>query len=251
MNKYLPELPHNPNEVIFLTIWEERQYETIWQDFEILYRVRIIKNTETSEYYLQREGKGGLEPTGMKPFTIINDITSIPEALGKTIEKAIATGKFPYLKSLSSESPETGLVAEICAKLRDISNAISTIEHSMVKQLIDDIKELCEVLRIGAKRSTLALCGRCLEVCLKVGLEIREIKFSDDLMVGRLLKLYEENDIYLDVTLKNQLNILNSYRISGVHVRANTEIPSTEQVLSLSLLLCDCLNRSIVEGIPK
>jgi len=251
MKRYLPELPRTPNEIIFLTIWEERKYETIWQDFEILFRVRIIKNTETSEYYLQREGKGGVEPTGMKPFTMVNDITSLPKSLGTTIEKAIANGKPLSLESLSAQSPETGLVAEICAKLRDISNVIDRIEHPMATPLAADIKEVCEVLRIGAKRSILALCGRCLEVCLKVGLDIRGIEFGDDLMVGRLLKLFEENDVYLDETLKNQLNILNSYRISGVHVRAKTEIPSTEQVLSLALLLCDCLNRSVLEGAPK
>ena len=63
-------------------------------------------------------------------------------------------------------------------------------------------------------------------------------------MIGRMLKLYEENELYLDLGLKNVMNIINHQRIVGVQVKEKVPVPSIEQAMAVIFALIDLINRS-------
>lgn len=240
------DIPHPPSgsEIVrFRTIWEDIDYQE-WSGGPVEIKSQILKDTDKNHYYLHRSAVFNRMPDiGFSGFHYINDIVGIPERLGKSIEDSSKKDTKEIEKEI--QIPELNLRFLVSSEISKIIDQLNNNTHRLILSLREDLNELKEVLRIGAFRSVMALCGRSLEVALKVGLDIRGISYNDDWMVGKLLGAYNDNSIYLDTTLKNQLNILNSYRIAGVHIKEEQKIPSEQQVLSLILMLCDCLNRSL------
>ncbi|MFO1065522.1 MAG: hypothetical protein U0892_16785 [Pirellulales bacterium] len=64
-------------------------------------------------------------------------------------------------------------------------------------------------------------------------------------MVGSLLQKMSDHGIYADASLKNQHNIINQYRIAGVHHKERTPVPSVNQVLGVVHVICDTLKRAL------
>ena len=113
------------------------------------------------------------------------------------------------------------------------------------KDLLEDLNELKICFSNQAYRATLALSGRILEYTLKKGLLQHNIEYDKNWMIGRLLKLYEENGLYFDPGLKNIMNIINQQRIIGVHVKEKVPIPSIEQTMMVIFALIDLINRNL------
>lgn len=239
----LPSPPTGSEVVRFKTIWEDLDYQE-WTGGPVEIKVEILKDAHKGHYYLHRNAVFNRNPDiDFAGFHYINDIVGIPRRLGEQLENAGKRGETVVHKEI--QLPEMNLLFMVGAKVEKVIQQLGEANHLLIETLRSDLTELKDVLRIKAFRSVMALCGRSLEVTLKIGLELRDIQYNDDWMVGNLLRKYQEESIYLDTTLKNQLNILNSYRVMGVHIKSEHKIPSEEQILSLVLMLCDCLHRSL------
>lgn len=98
--------------------------------------------------------------------------------------------------------------------------------------------ELSQTFESGCLLSSLALCGRILEMCLRYRLDEADISYADDFPIGALLKRLFENDAAPDLSpsLKNVCNIINAYRITAVHKKEHADrYPRIDVVASIIL----------------
>lgn len=162
-----------------------------------------------------------------------------------------------FVPQLSNSSRKSIAAAEPAITQDNRSGVSSSIDALMHKtrtlnlpfssDLRNDLQELKQCLMRSCFRAALALCGRILEASLKIVLLKADISFDDNWMVGRLLKELDDKDLYCDPALKNYYNIVNQQRIIGVHVRESVPIPSENQVLSVTYIVCDCVERCLSE----
>lgn len=81
--------------------------------------------------------------------------------------------------------------------------------------------------------AVIALCGKVLEVCLKEILHRHNVQPDPNAMVGSLIKSIRERlpTEYLDPSLMNVVNIVNTSRITAVHARERIPVPSRDQAI--------------------
>jgi hypothetical protein len=178
-----------------------------------------------------KDGRGGMK--------LSDSITRIPEALVQTL-----TVKSQPV-AISADDDRELRHHFVGGRLRSLTKKVAVSNLAWKREIQGDIEELAACIDVGAYRASLALVGRCLEATLKAGLEIRGIAFGADWMVGRLLTTYDDQMIYLDPTLKNQMNILNIHRIAGVHFKERAEVPSCDQAVAAVLVLIDTVTRCL------
>lgn len=162
------------------------------------------------------------------------------EGLGKERDRLVET----IISSASNER------IEVIRSKRDIFLDLQTVNEQVDKnnlpfreEIKHDLYELQQCLGICAYRAALALCGRLLEICLKLICTMNGIEFSDKWMVGQLISKITQSGIYLDPSLESVWQIVNQQRIIAVHTKAMSPIPSREQAFMVSFAVIDLLKR--------
>ena len=118
--------------------------------------------------------------------------------------------------------------------------------------LMNDLSELKSTMSVGAFRSAIGCCGRCLEGTIKTLFSINDYKFDDTWAVGRLLVELEKTGMYLDPSSKNIANIINSHRIFAVHCKRESKlpIPSEYDSAGVMFLTLGLIERCVVDRLP-
>jgi len=124
-----------------------------------------------------------------------------------------------------------------------IQNVILT-KCELGEDLIHDLQEMIICFNAEAYRGCLALAGVVLERTIKFILEENNIQYAQDWMVGKLLKQVYNNEVYVDPSLKNVCNIINTQRIIGVHAKEKVPIPSADQALMVIFAVKDTITRA-------
>jgi hypothetical protein len=155
--------------------------------------------------------------------------------------------------SLKSDDPNLGHGGSKNTKAREALMQLNSSYNEFVcgnpafKTVSEDLKrdmnELEACFLVNANRAALAMAGRIMELLLKSYLGYRERKVEDGWMVGRLLTEHEALGEYSDPTLKNVWNIINHQRITGVHAKEKTPIPSGSEVLMVVYALSSAIER--------
>jgi len=115
----------------------------------------------------------------------------------------------------------------------------------------DDFLKTIDEIRIcfdeGCFIAAIGLCGKILEVCLKELLIRNSIQFDPNSGVGTLIKTIRERvpNEYLDPTLTNVANIINTCRIVAVHAKERIPIPSRDQTIMVIFAIRDVVRRNI------
>jgi len=106
-----------------------------------------------------------------------------------------------------------------------------------------DIDELVACCSVHANRASLAMAGRVMELLLKSYLRHCGRSIEDGWMVGKLLAEHDALGEYSDPALKNVWNIINNQRITGVHAKEKTRIPSDNEVFMVIYALSSAIER--------
>jgi hypothetical protein len=95
--------------------------------------------------------------------------------------------------------------------------------------------------------ATIGLCGKILEVSLKEILIRNEIQYDANFMVGKLIALIKERapDEYIDPSLSNIVNIINTSRITAVHAKERIPVPSRDQAIMVIFATRDLVRRNL------
>lgn len=95
--------------------------------------------------------------------------------------------------------------------------------------------------------AAIGLCGKILEVVLKEILIRHGVGFDSNMMVGPLIRLIREKvpDEYLDPSLGNVTNIINTSRITAVHAKERIPIPSRDQAIMVIFAMRDVVRRNL------
>lgn len=130
--------------------------------------------------------------------------------------------------------------------------SIRNIDDWLKKMLIHDLSELKGTMSIGAFRSAIGCCGRCLEGTIKTIFSYNKTAFDDSWAVGKLLKTLEGEGFALDPSSKNIANIINSHRIFSVHCKRESKlpIPSEYDSAGVMFLTLGLIERCIVDKMP-
>jgi hypothetical protein len=115
----------------------------------------------------------------------------------------------------------------------------------------EDFLKTLDEIRIcfddGCFIAAIGLCGKILEVCLKEVLLRHKLQFDPNAMVGTLIKSIREraSGEYLDPTLMNVANIINTSRITAVHAKERIPIPSRDQAIMVIFATRDVVRRNL------
>ena len=114
----------------------------------------------------------------------------------------------------------------------------------------DFLKSLDEIricFDVGCFIAAIGLCGKILEVCLKEILLRHNVQCDPNSMVGTLIKIIRERvpNEYLDPTLMNVVNIINTSRITAVHAKERIPVPSRDQTIMVIFATRDVVRRNL------
>ena len=115
----------------------------------------------------------------------------------------------------------------------------------------EDFLKTLDEIRIcfdeGCFIAAIGLCGKILEVCLKEVLLRHKLQVDPNAMVGTLIKSIRERapSEYLDPTLMNVVNIINTSRITAVHAKERIPIPSRDQAIMVIFATRDVVRRNL------
>jgi hypothetical protein len=121
----------------------------------------------------------------------------------------------------------------------------------------DDFLKTLDEIRIcfdeGCFIAAIGLCGKILEVCLKEVLLRNNVQCDPNAMVGTLIKSIRERvpDEYMDQTLMNVVNIINTSRITAVHAKERIPIPSRDQAIMVIFATRDVVRRNLSHWLTK
>jgi hypothetical protein len=160
-------------------------------------------------------------------------------------------------EAASSEQSLRMAVAELIGGSKtEVSQSIAELQAECEKEQINEIyrqdflrtleeiricfDEKCYIAAIG-------LCGKILEVCLKETLLRNGIQYDPNSMVGTLIKMIREKlpGEYLDPSLMNVVNIINTSRITAVHAKESIPIPSRDQSIMVIFATRDVVRRNL------
>ena len=90
-------------------------------------------------------------------------------------------------------------------------------------------------------------CGRILEVCMKEAFLRHNVQYDPYAMVGTLIKTVRDRvpDEYMDPTIMNVVNIINTSRITAVHAKERIPVPSRDQAIMVIFATRDVVRRNI------
>jgi hypothetical protein len=161
-------------------------------------------------------------------------------------------------RQLALSEPELRrAVAELTGGPRtEVSEAVAMLQQECrTAQLNDayreDFLKTIDEIRICFDQecfiAAIGLCGKILEVCLKEILIRHNQQFDSNAMVGSLIRSIRERvpNEYLDPTLMNVSNIINTSRITAVHARERIPIPSRDQAIMVIFATRDVVRRNL------
>ncbi len=115
----------------------------------------------------------------------------------------------------------------------------------------DDFLKTLDEIRIcfdeGCFIAAIGLCGKILKVCLKEVLLRHNTQCDPNAVVGTLIKSIKERvpGEYMDPTLMNVVNIINTSRITAVHAKERIPIPSRDQAIMVIFATRDVVRRNL------
>jgi len=157
----------------------------------------------------------------------------------------------------TSENDLRRAVAELTGGPRtEVSEAVADLQRECDKAELnenyrEDFLKTLDEIRIcfdqGCFIAAIGLCGKILEVCLKEVLLRHDINCDPNAMLGTLIKSIRERvpSEYLDPTLLNLVNIINTSRITAVHAKERIPIPSRDQAIMVIFATRDVVRRNL------
>ena len=157
----------------------------------------------------------------------------------------------------SSETELRRAVSEITGGPKtEVSEAVAQLQQEcraarLNEMYREDFLKSLDEIRIcfdeGCFIAAIGLCGKILEVCLKEILLRHGVQFDPNSMVGTLIKTIRERvpDEYMDPTLTNVVNIINTSRITAVHAKERIPIPSRDQAIMVIFATRDVVRRNL------
>ena len=139
-----------------------------------------------------------------------------------------------------------GEVSEAVVSLRqECTNA--RLDEAYRENFLKTLDEIRICFDAECYIAVMALCGTILEACLKEILLRYEVHFSDNWMIGRLIREINERikEIYIDPALLNVSNIINQSRIHVSHIHENIPVPSRDQAIMVIYAVRDVVRRSL------
>ncbi len=138
----------------------------------------------------------------------------------------------------------------------EVSEAVASLQAECCDAQInevyrDDFLKTLDEIRIcfdeGCFIAAIGLCGKILEVCLKEILLRHNVQCDPNAMVGTLIKSIRERipHEYLDLTLQNVVNIINTSRITAVHAKEKIPVPSRDQAIMVIFATRDVVRRNL------
>jgi len=138
----------------------------------------------------------------------------------------------------------------------EVSEAVALLQREcrdapLNEMYRDDFLKTIDEIRIcfdeGCFIAVIGMCGKILEVCLKELLIRNSIQFDPNSGVGTLIKTIRERvpNEYLDPTLMNVANIINTRRIVAVHAKERIPIPSRDQTIMVIFATRDVVRRNL------
>lgn len=111
------------------------------------------------------------------------------------------------------------------------------------------LKEIRDCHVIGCHIAAISLCGKILEIALKMILERNAVNYDAADTIGQLLRRVREQLPlhYLDPSLGNICNIINQARIPAIHAKANVPIPSEAQAAMVIHAMRDVVHRVLAD----
>lgn len=157
----------------------------------------------------------------------------------------------------ASESDLRRAVGELTGGPKtEVSEAVASLQRECTQAQIndiyrDDFLKTIDEIRIcfdeGCFIAAIGLCGKILEVCLKEILMRHNINPDPNAMVGKLIKSIRERvpGEYMDPTLMNVVNIINTSRITAVHAKERIPVPSRDQAIMVIFATRDVVRRNL------
>ena len=157
----------------------------------------------------------------------------------------------------ASESDLRRAVAELTGGPKtEVSEAVALLqaecqEATLNEMYREDFLKTIDEIRIcfdnGCFIAAIGLCGKILEVCLKEMLLRHDVQCDPNAMVGTLIKSIRERvpNEYMDPTLMNVVNIINTSRITAVHAKERIPVPSRDQAIMVIFAMRDVVRRNL------
>jgi len=138
----------------------------------------------------------------------------------------------------------------------EVSEAVAQLQSECQNAKInenyrEDFLKTLDEIRIcfdeGCFIAAIGLCGKILEVCLKEVLLRHNVQCDPNAMLGTVIKSIRERvpSEYIDPTLMNLINIINTSRITALHAKERIPIPSRDQAIMVIFATRDVVRRNL------
>lgn len=165
----------------------------------------------------------------------------------------------------------TGKGRQLAGSERDLRIAVAELTGGPKTEVTESVRMLLDECRLGGINehyredflqtlneigtcfdhgcfiATIVLCGKILEVCIKEILIRNHVGFDPNQMAGTLLKLMRERvpGEYIDPSLGNVLQIINTSRNTAVHANERIPVPSRDQAIMVIFAMRDVVRRNL------
>ncbi len=114
-------------------------------------------------------------------------------------------------------------------------------------EIIVDLEESKKCFEAGCYRSATIMCGRVLETCLyRKYFELTQkdiLETCPEMGLGKLIAKLSELSVKFDPGLTEQIHLINKARISSVHKKQQTFMPTKSQAQAIMLFTVDIINK--------
>jgi hypothetical protein len=102
----------------------------------------------------------------------------------------------------------------------------------------------------GCFIASISLCGKILEICLKEVLLRNGVEPEPRAMMGNLIGYIEAHlpNEYLDRSVRNVVNLINTSRTTAIHAAHEIPIPSRDQAVMVIFAMRDVVRRHLAAG---
>lgn len=203
----------------------------------------------TAPHHLEREARlrgflGGLEAAGLVRAVGSHGAAG-EEVRWEATQQVEAIQKALHLSlSVLSDDASGGETATRLHVLAD------ELEHHLPADrlrvdMVASVREAARCYASGCHIAVMALCGKLLEICLKMFLLRSNVKVEDNWMLGTLIGRAKEAG-YVDPALTNVANVINLSRIPAVHAKEDVPIPTAAQARMVIEATVDTLQRTLL-----
>ena len=166
--------------------------------------------------------------------------------------RALADSEVDLRKAVSelTGGPKTE-VSEAVALLQSESQQAS-INENYREDFLKTLDEIRICFDEGCYIAAIGLSGKILEVCLKEVLLRHGVQYDPNAMVGTLIRSVRERvpSEYIDPTLMNVANIINTSRNTALHSNERIPIPSRDQAIMVIFATRDVVRRNLSHHSP-